>query len=71
MLKFGCPAEKLVSLENVTVAKENIKHAKESLRISQLKYKEGLESETDLLDAVTNLSRAQYNYVTVLRLVFQ
>lgn len=60
-----------VSLENVTVAEQNIKHAKESLRISQLKYKEGLESETDLLDAVTNLSRAQYNYVTVLRLVFQ
>lgn len=60
-----------VSLENVTVAEQNIKHAKESLRISQLKYKEGLESETDLLDAVTNLSRAQYNYVTVIRLVFE
>jgi outer membrane protein TolC len=60
-----------VSLENVSVADENIKHAKESLRISQLKYKEGLESETDLLDAVTNLSRAQYNYVTVVRTVFE
>ena len=60
-----------VSLENVSVAEENIKHAKESLRISQLKYKEGLESETDLLDSVTNLSRAQYNYVTVIRVVFQ
>ena len=60
-----------VSLENISVAEENIKHAKESLRISQLKYKEGLESEIDLLSAVTNLSRAQYNYVTVIRTVFE
>jgi outer membrane protein len=60
-----------VSLENVTVADQNIKLAKESLRITKLKYDEGLQRESDLLDAITNLSRAQFNYVTVVRSVFE
>ncbi len=60
-----------VSLENVSVAEQNIKLAKESLRITQLKYDEGLQRESDLLDAITNLSRAQFNYVTVTRTVFE
>ncbi len=60
-----------VSLENVSVAEQNIKLAKESLRITQLKYDEGLQRESDLLDAITNLSRAQFNYVTVIRTVFE
>ncbi len=60
-----------VSLENVTVAESNIKLAKENLRITQLKYDEGLQRESDLLDAITNLSRAQFNYVTVIRTVFE
>ena len=39
--------------------------------ITQLKYKEGLQRESDLLDAVTNLSRARYNEVAVIGTVFE
>ncbi len=60
-----------VSMENVAVAKEDIQHAEENLRITQLKYKQGLQRESDLLDAVTNLSRARYNEVSVIRTVFE
>ena len=60
-----------VSMANVEVAREDIKHAEENLRITQLKYKEGLQRESDLLDAVTNLSRARYNEVAVIRTVFE
>ncbi len=59
-----------VSLDNVSVAEQNIRLAKESLRITQLKYDEGLQRESDLLDAITNLSRARFNYVSVIRTVF-
>jgi len=59
-----------VSLENVEVATRSIEQAEENLRITQLKYDEGLQRESDLLDAITSLSRAQYNYVAVLRTVF-
>ncbi len=60
----------VVSLDNVVVAKRSIEQAEENLRISQLKYDEGLERESDLLDAITNLSRAKYNYVAVMQTVF-
>ena len=59
-----------VSLENVVVAKRSIEQAEENLRITQLKYDEGLERESDLLDAITNLSRAKYNHVAVLQTAF-
>ncbi len=60
-----------VSLENVVVAKRAIEQAEENLRITQLKYDEGLERESDYLDAIFNLSRSQYNQVAVLRTAFQ
>ena len=60
----------VVSLDNVAVAKRSIEQAEENLRISQLKYDEGLERESDLLDAITNLSRAKYNYVAVMQTAF-
>jgi outer membrane protein TolC len=60
----------VVSLENVEVAKRSIEQAEENLRITQLKYSEGLERESDLLDAITSLSRAQYNLVAVRRTAF-
>ena len=53
-----------VNLENITVAKSSIAQAEENLRITRLKYKEGLEKESDLLDAITNLSRAKNSYVS-------
>jgi len=59
-----------VSLRNVNVALISIEQAEENLRITRLKYDEGLQRESDLLDAVTNLSRAQYDYVAVVRTVF-
>ncbi len=59
-----------VSLDNAVVAKRSIEQAEENLRITQLKYDEGLERESDLLNAITNLSRAKYNYVAVLQTAF-
>lgn len=59
-----------VSLENVEVARRSIEQAVENLRITRLKYDEGLQRESDLLDAITNLSRAQANEVAVVRTVF-
>jgi outer membrane protein TolC len=60
-----------ISLANVAVAKEDITYAEESLKITELKYKEGLQRQLDLLDAVANLTRAQSNYVAVIRTVFE
>lgn len=59
-----------VSFENVDVARRAIEQAEENLRITQLKYDEGLQRQLDLLDAVTNLSRARYNLVVVMRTLF-
>ena len=60
-----------ISLENVEVAREDIISAEENLRITDLKYKEGVQRQIDLLDAVSNLTRAQSNYVAVVRTVFE
>jgi outer membrane protein len=60
-----------ISLANIEVAREDINSAEENLRITDLKYKEGVQRQIDLLDAVSNLSRAQSNYVNVVRTVFE
>jgi outer membrane protein TolC len=60
-----------ISLANVEVAREDIAYAEENLRITELKYKEGIQRQLDLLDAVSNLTRAQSNYVAVVRSVFE
>lgn len=60
-----------ISLANVDVAREDINSAEENLRITDLKYKEGVQRQIDLLDAVSNLSRAQSNYVAVVKTVFE
>ena len=59
-----------VSSENVVVAQSSIEQAQENLRITRISYKEGIEKESDLLDAITNLSRARYNYVAAKGEVF-
>ncbi len=59
-----------VSLDNIPVAKRSIEQAEENLRITELKYQEGLQRESDLLDAITSLSRARYNSVAVVRTMF-
>lgn len=60
-----------ISMANVEVAREDITYAEENLRITELKYKEGIQRQIDLLDAVSNLSRAQSNYVAVVRTAFE
>nr|MBF0222401.1 TolC family protein [Desulfobulbaceae bacterium] len=52
-----------VNVENAAVALSSIEQAQENLRITDLKYKEGLETETDLLDAIAKLSRAKFNHI--------
>lgn len=59
-----------ISLANVEVARRSIEQAQENLRITRLKYEEGLQRVSDLLDAITNLSRAQANEVAVVRTVY-
>lgn len=51
-------------------ARRSIEQAQENLRITRLKYEEGLQQESDPLDAITNLSRAQANEVAMVRTVF-
>lgn len=59
-----------ISLANVDVARRSIEQAEENLRITRLKYEEGLQRVSDLLDAITNLSRARANEVAVVRTVY-
>ena len=60
-----------ISLATIDVARDDISSAEENLRITDLKYKEGVQRQIDLLDAVSNLSRAQTNYVAVVKTVFE
>jgi outer membrane protein TolC len=60
-----------VSLANVDVARDDIAAAEENLRITELKYREGLQRQLDLLGAVSNLTRARSNFVTVVRSTFE
>ena len=59
-----------VSSENIGVAQSSIEQAKENLRITRMSYHEGIEKESDLLDAITNLSQAQSSYVAAKSEVF-
>ncbi len=53
-----------VAKQNIVVASRSIKQAEENLRISRLTYGEGLSTASDLLDAITVLSRAKFNRVS-------
>lgn len=59
-----------VNRDNVKAALSNIEQAKENLRITRLKYKEGLQTESELLEAVSTLSRADYNHVAVITALY-
>ncbi|MDR9501900.1 MAG: TolC family protein [Desulfurivibrionaceae bacterium] len=59
-----------VSVANAAVAQTSIDQAKENLRITRLKYQEGLEKESNLLDAIANLARAKNNHVAARTDVF-
>ncbi len=59
-----------VNRDNVKAALTNIEQAKENLRITRLKYHEGLQTESELLEAVSTLSRAEYNRVAVITALY-
>jgi outer membrane protein len=59
-----------VSLQNITVARTGIDQAEESLRVVELSFEEGVETATEVLDAIYLLSRAKLNYITAKRSVF-
>lgn len=52
-----------VSLDNVVVAESGIDQAEENLRVNRVAYEEGASAESELLDAIANLSRAKFNFV--------
>lgn len=52
-----------VSLENLKVAEAAISQAEENLRITDISFKEGVETAADVLDAIYNLSRSKYNHI--------
>ena len=59
-----------VSAVNAVAAETSIKQAEENLRVTRLAYQEGLATGTDLLDAISSLSRANFTYVDAKREVF-
>lgn len=59
-----------VSRDTIKAALSNIEQAKENLRVTRLKYQEGLQTESELLGAVSTLSRAEYNHVEVITALF-
>jgi len=62
------------ALNNLTVAKSEVKTAREYFRIIKLKYKEGLADNTDVLDAESMLTKAKMeertDYFNVLKKYF-
>jgi outer membrane protein len=59
-----------INAENAKVALNSIEQAEENLRVDRLSYQEGVSTETDLLTAISNLSRARFNYVAAKSEVF-
>jgi len=54
------------SVESMKAQKENMNLAEEVLRITEIKYKEGVGSNSEVLDADTALKEAQTNYYNAL-----
>lgn len=52
--------------EKINVTKDAISQAEENLRINKLKYEEGIGTATDVVDAITLLTRAETNYYTAM-----
>jgi outer membrane protein len=52
-----------VARNNLEVAESSVNQAEENLRITDVAFKEGVETATDVLDAVLNLSRAKFNAI--------
>ncbi|MBW1990349.1 MAG: efflux RND transporter permease subunit, partial [Deltaproteobacteria bacterium] len=59
-----------VAVKNLEVARTALSQAEENLRITDIGFTEGVETATDVLDAVFFLSRARYNLVNARAQVF-
>jgi len=58
----GYLLDSVTALERVAVTENAIESAEENLRINRTKYEEGVGTASDVLDAVTLLTRAETNY---------
>jgi outer membrane protein len=52
--------------EKIQVTKDAISQAEENLRINKIKYEEGVGTATDVIDAITLLTKAETNFYTAL-----
>jgi outer membrane protein len=60
-----------VSLRNLSVADVGIAQAEENLRVIEAAFDEGLETATEVLDAIFLLSQAKLNYINARSQVFR
>ncbi|OGW38067.1 MAG: hypothetical protein A2Y97_00215 [Nitrospirae bacterium RBG_13_39_12] len=58
--------EMKIADEKIQVTKDAINQAEENLRINKIKYEEGIGTATDVIDAITLLTKAETNYYTAL-----
>ena len=59
-----------VSEKNLKVAESSILQAEENFRITDVSFKEGVETTADVLDAIFYLSRAKYNVINARNKLF-
>ena len=59
-----------VAFDNLAVAGSSEAEAEENLRVTDLTFKQGLATSTDILDAIYYLARARFNVIDAHRLVF-
>ncbi len=60
-----------VAHENLTVAQSAISEAEENVRITEEAFNAGVETATNMLDAILNLSTARFNETTARNSVFR
>lgn len=60
-----------VSQKNLMVADSGIDQAEENLRVFEAAFEAGVETATEVLDAIFLLSRAKFNYITARSDVFR
>jgi outer membrane protein TolC len=54
------------ALESLEIQKRNMELAKEVVRVSQIKYKQGLATSSDVVNAETSFKEAETNYYAAL-----
>jgi outer membrane protein TolC len=59
-----------VAFDNLQVARSSRAEAEENLRVTDLAFKQGLNTSSDILDAIFYLSRARFNVISAYTQVF-